>query len=270
MTTMSSGPPPVPVDDVDKGIDPTPAPPTASPPAPARSIPENNARLLRLRRRLLLFSLPVILAITVVAIWLLSLSATAGLAIQQYNRASYTESASTAGGLLSQNHVEKWLPYFDRGVALAGGEEYIPAIDDFEIALLHAPESRRCQVIVNLSLGWERLADGYAQAGLFDGAALLYQTSLDVLEGQDCVPPEEPVDGRDPGQELQDAEARVQAKLDASQFFSEEGGEEEPTTSEERLEQLNEQGEDAAEEKADGDSRDRAEQGTGGFAEKPW
>ncbi len=63
------------------------------------------------------------------------------------------------------------------------------ALEYFEKALEMAPEAHRCEVIVNLSLSWERLADGYVAAGLFDGATLLYQTSLDVLQGENCTPP---------------------------------------------------------------------------------
>ncbi|MCU1407322.1 MAG: hypothetical protein JWQ43_3625 [Glaciihabitans sp.] len=230
----------------------------------------DNLRRRRLRRRLLLWSIPFLLAAIVLATWLLSLSATAGLAIEQYKLANFTGSAETAGDLLAQNHVETWIPYFDRGVAEAAGGDYIPAIDDFELALTTVPEEHRCEVIVNLALGWERLADGYTQAGLFDGARLLYQNSADVLAGQDCVPPEEPVDGRDPGQELQDAEARVQSKLDATKYFSEQENQDEASTPEDRLDQLNEQDDAAAEDKAQGDGRDRAESGSGGFADKPW
>ena len=245
----------------------------SAPPAPSRRAPgtvEGNRTRARLRRNLLLFSLPVVLAFLVVSGWLFSLSGTASSGLIEYQRGTYVSSADTFGDLLDHNYVEKWIPFFDRGAALAADEDYIPAIDDFERALEFAPAARRCEVIVNLSLAWERLADGYAQSGLYSGAEQLYQTSLDVLEGEDCTPPEQPVEGRDPGEELDEAEARVQAKLDASNYLNEQGDSGEPTTPEERQQQLEEQGDDAAEQKAEDDARDRAEENQGDITDKPW
>jgi tetratricopeptide (TPR) repeat protein len=245
---------------------------THSSPAP-RGTPgtiEDNRKRARLRRNLLLFSLPVVLAFLVVSAWLFSLSGTASNGLTEYQRGTYVSSADTFGELLDHNYVEKWIPYFDRGGALAADEDYIPAIDDFERALEFAPAARRCEVIVNLSLAWERLADGYAQSGLYSGAEQLYNTSLDVLEGEDCTPPEQPVDGREPGDELEEAEARVKAKLDASTFLNEQGETGEPTTPEERQQQLEEQGDDAAEQKAEDDARERAEGNQGDITDKPW
>jgi tetratricopeptide (TPR) repeat protein len=231
---------------------------------------EGNRKRARVRRNLLLFSLPVVLAFLVVSAWLFSLSGTASTGLTEYQRGSYLSSSDTFGELLDHNYVEKWIPYFDRGGALAADEDYIPAIDDFERALEFAPAARRCEVIVNLSLAWERLADGYAQSGLYSGAEQLYNTSLDVLEGEDCTPPEQPVVGRDPGAELEEAEARVQAKLDASTYLGEQGETGEPSTPEERQQQLEEQGDDAAEQKAEDDARERAEGNQGDITDKPW
>jgi tetratricopeptide (TPR) repeat protein len=231
---------------------------------------ENNRIRLRLRRRLLLFGLPVVLIITIVAGWILSRPLIAAEALTDYGRGGYTSSAETFGSLLEPNILEPWIPYFDRGVALAAGEDYVPAIDDFERALELAPASHECEVVVNLALGWEKLADGYAGAGLFAGAKLLYQTGLDVLAAHDCTPPEQPVNGRDPGQELEDAQARLEEKLDASEYLEELNGGSGEATPEEQQEQLEQQGQDAAEDKAEDDARDRGEGGGGGFTDKPW
>ncbi|PRY69642.1 hypothetical protein B0I08_102319 [Glaciihabitans tibetensis] len=237
--------------------------------ASAPSVEGNRARL-RLRRRLLLFGLPVVLAMTIIAGWLISRPVIAASAMTDYMRGGYTSSAETFGSLLEPNLLEPWIPYFDRGSALAAGEDYVPAIDDFEKALTLVPADHECEVVVNLSLGWERLADGYASAGLFAGAELLYQTALDVLAAHDCTPPDEPVNGRDPGQELNDAEARLQEKLDAADYLDGLNNGTEQASPEQQLDELEQQGEDAAEDKAEDDARGRAEGGTGGFTDRPW
>jgi tetratricopeptide (TPR) repeat protein len=231
---------------------------------------EGNRRRKRVRRNLLLFSLPVVAGVLVIAGWLVNLSGTTAVGLTQYQRGNYVTSADTFGGLLAINVVEKWIPYFNRGGALAADQDYIPAIDDFERALQFAPAEHRCEVIVNLSLAWERLADGYAQSGLYSGAMQLYQTSLDVLQGEDCTPPDEPVQGRDPGEELEIAEGRVQAKLDASEYLNEQGDTGEPSTPEERQQQLEEQGDDAAQQQAEDDALDRGEDSQGPVTDKPW
>ena len=236
---------------------------------PAPSL-ENNRIRLRLRRRLLLFGLPVVLVITILAGWILSRPLIAADAFADYTRGGYSSSAETFGTLLEPNIIEPWIPFFDRGVALAAGEDYVPAIDDFERALELVPASRECEVVVNLSLGWEKLADGYAGAGLFAGAKLLYQTALDVLAAHDCTPPEQSVNGRDPAQELDDAQARLEEKLDASEYLDNLNNGSDPATPEEQQEQLEQQGQDAAEDKAEDDARDRGEGGGGGFTDKPW
>ncbi|HEV7950605.1 MAG TPA: hypothetical protein VGP24_12630 [Glaciihabitans sp.] len=230
----------------------------------------SNKRRRRVRHWLLLISTPFTIAALLVATHLVGLAPRAERAIDQYNSASYSLSAETSASQLDRNYVEQWLPFFNRGAALAGGADFIAAIDDFEKALELAPEEHRCEVVVNLALSWERLADSYAEAGLFSGAALLYQTAATVLEGEECTPPEERTDGRDPGQERDEAGARVEAKRGAAEFFAQEEAEQAPSTPEERLEQLQDRGDDAAGDKADEDARERAQQGNGGFAEKPW
>lgn len=217
----------------------------------------------RLRLRLLLFSLPVVIIVLLIAAKLLSLSSIAQIAITQYDRGNFVGSAETSEGQLETNWLEPWIPFFNRGVATAADEEYIPAIEDFEKALALAPDDRRCEVALNLSLGWEKLADGYAAAGYFTGAALLYETAVDVLAdaGEGCTE-----------EQLEEALGRLQQKYEAIQDLIEltqpEAGE--PTTPEEREQQLQEQQDDAAQDKSNDDARDRSEDGPPGFSVKPW
>lgn len=233
-----------------------------------------NARRRKRRIRLLLISIIPVVAVLILAMKLLSLSVVTGAAITQYNGGAYDASAKTSGSLLEQNLFEPWIPYFNRGVALASQEKYVRAIDDLEKALALAPADRACSVSINLALGWERLADGYAAAGSYSGATLLYQTAKDVLTaaGPDCAPPQQQIDGRDPAQERDDAQGRVEEKLRQSQDAKQQqdAASGDPTDTQGKLDELKEQSDAAAGQKADGDTRGRGNQGSSGFTDKPW
>jgi tetratricopeptide (TPR) repeat protein len=233
------------------------------------TVRQRNQSRRRLRTVLLVASAPVVALLLVVSFWLLGLSVTAGQAIAQYDDGAYVASAATSGSLLEQNHVEQWLPFFNRGSALTGENDFVSAIDDFEQALVRVPADHKCEVLINLSLAWEKLGDGYAQAGLYAGAALLYQHAADVL-GQSCVAPQQPVDGRDLGQALGDATTRVNGKLGTADGLQKAQDDAGPTTGQDRLNQLEQQGQGAARQKADGDARDRSQQGASGSTSKPW
>ena len=223
--------------------------------------PERARR--RRRRILLLASIPVVIFALLVAGKLISVTVINQSALAQYARGDFEDSADQWSGMLEFNLVETWIPFFNRGVATAADEEYIPAIEDFEKALALAPDDRRCEVALNLSLGWEKLADGYAAAGYFTGAALLYETAVDVLAdaGEGCTE-----------EQLEEALGRLQQKYEAIQDLIDltqpEAGE--PTTPEEREQQLQEQQDDAAQDKSNDDARDRSEDGPPGFSVKPW
>lgn len=252
----------------------TPSPPPTGPPVLPPDITAVNARRRKRRLRLLLISIVPVIAVLIVAVKLISLSVVTGSAMSQYNAGSFDASAKTSGSLLEQNFFEPWIPYFNRGVALASQEKYVRAIDDLERALELAPADRACSVSVNLALGWERLADGYAAAGSYSGATLLYQTARDVLTaaGPDCAPPQQPIDGRDPSQERDSAEGRVEEKLRQSQDAKQQqdAASGDPTDTQGKLDELKEQSDEAAGQKADGDTRGRGNDGSSGFTDKPW
>lgn len=228
----------------------------------------------RLRWILLLGSVPFAIAALVLVGKLVGLQGTAGPAIDSYERGSYATSAEQLDPLFDWNAFEPWIAHFDRGTAKAAAGDTIPAITDLEQAFALAPESRRCDVAVNLSLSWETLGDSYAQQGQLAGAARLYATAKAVIEaaGPECEPPNAPQDnqeGRDPGQELSDASDRLDAKSDLTAPPS--GGEDgAPGGEQEQLEELQEQNDDAAGEKAERETQNRGEDSGGAFTERPW
>jgi tetratricopeptide (TPR) repeat protein len=219
---------------------------------------------------LLLISLPVVILLFAVGSRLIGLSATNQVAMDLYDQGRYESSAEQSTKLLDDNVIEPWIPYFNRGDALAGQQKYTDAVDDFEKALELAPADRRCDVRLNLALSWELLGDIYFQGGYLQGAILLYQTAQAVIdEGADECPPTEPA-----GQALGEADPRIQAKIDAAQERldePQEGEGDEPSTQEDKLDDLQDQGQQGAQEKADGDAQDRGEgSGQTGSTVKPW
>jgi tetratricopeptide (TPR) repeat protein len=226
----------------------------------------------RSRRRLvyLLASLPVVIALLVLAALLIRPAVVTEGALGEYDSGRYQASADRSTTLLENNILQPWLPWFNRGDALAAQEKYTDAIDDFERALALAPAERQCDVRVNLALSWERLGDIYVSGGFFQGAVLLYeQAAVVIAAGTDCEPP-------DPaGQQLAEAGPRVQEKIEQAERQRDaqdaRDGEEGPQTREEQLEKLEELGQRGAEDKANGDAAERGEEGgSPRYSDKPW
>jgi tetratricopeptide (TPR) repeat protein len=242
---------------------------------PVRSLPgaqRSDTARRRRRRRLvyLLASLPVVIAMVVLAAVLIRPAFVMQGALADFDAGRYEASADEAGRMLENNVIEPYLPWFNRGDAHAAGELYTEAIDDFERALELAPEERKCDVRVNLALSWERLGDIYAAGGFFQGAVQLYQQAAAVIaDGPECVPPEPS------GEQLREADARVQEKLDQAQRRSDAAdaldGEDDAGGRQEQLDKLEQLGQQGAQEKADGDALERGDEGgSSGFTDKPW
>jgi len=226
---------------------------------------------LRLRRRIkyLLFSLPVVVALLVVAGMIVGPYTSNESAVRAFERGDFDGSGEQSSRLLEGNLLEDWVPWFNRGNALAAQEEYTAAIDDFERALELAPEERACDVRVNLALSWERLGDIYIAGGFNQGAINLYEAAKAVIaEGDGCDP------GEPSGEQLEVAGPRVQAKIDEAQQRKDEADAqsgEKPGGLEEQLDQLGEQEQQGAQEKADGDSAERGQDGDRpDYTQKQW
>jgi len=224
------------------------------------------------RRRLamILWSLPVVVAMLVGALWIVGQLLTGASGISDFARGDFVESEETYESLLEPNLLEPYLPYFNRGDARAAQQDYTPAIDDFERALELAPQDRRCVVRVNLALSWEKLGDDYFSAGLFQGAVLLYEAGKAVIDaaGDDCPPPSEE------GQQLESTEERIDEKLEQAeaQRDAAASGQEGSGSTGDQLEELESRGEQSEADKAAGEAIERGEEGDGGagFADKPW
>lgn len=233
-----------------------------------------DPKLRRLRWILLLASVPFAIAALVLVGKLLGLQGTAGPALDSYERGSYATSAEQLDPLFDWNAFEPWIAHFDRGTARAAAGDTIPAITDLEQAFAQAPGAKKCDVAVNLSLSWETLGDSYAVQGQLAGAARLYATAKAVIEaaGPECEPPNAPPnsqEGRDPGQELSEASDRLDAKSGLTAPPSG-GGDDAQGDVQDQLDELREQNDDAAGEKAEREAQNRGEDSGGAFTDRPW
>jgi tetratricopeptide (TPR) repeat protein len=232
-----------------------------------RKDPERARR--RRRRILLLASVPIVIFVLLVAGKLLSLAIVNGTAIAQFERGAYDSSEETSSSLLELNLVETWIPYFNRGDAKAADEDYTSAIDDFEKALDLAPTDKQCMVAINLAHSWETLGDIYEEGGYHQGAVQLYQAAEDVLAsmGDSCEAPDDAADQFDQKQsDIADKKAQAEANQEAQE-------EQDPdaSTPDDKLDDLGDKQQQSDQDKANGDSRDRSDDGGGsGYVEKPW
>ncbi len=229
---------------------------------------EGNRQLRKLRWKLLAFSLPLVVLAMVLVVKLLGLSTVASVAIAAYNLGDYVSSGEVSSSQLQDNYFEPWIPWFNRGAASAAGGDYIGAIEDFERALPLVPDDRKCEVVLNLSLSWERLADQYVSAGYPSGAVLLYQAALDVLttEGPHCSVPEATEELQ---QQQDEAIDRLEQRIEQSQALSD-GTDPDAMTGQERLDELERRGDDSLRQKTeDDDNRRSEEQGSPG-TDRPW
>ena len=234
----------------------------------ARPIDPERARRRR-RRILLLASVPVVIFALLLAGKLISVTVINQTAIAQYNRSAFEQSEETWSGMLEFNLVETWIPFFNRGDAKVGAEDYTSAIDDFEKALELAPGDKKCMVAVNLAHSWETLGDIYEEGGFHQGAVQLYQAAEDVLAsmGDDCEPPDAAADQFDQVEgDVADKKAQAEANQQAQE--SEDPGSQ---GSDDKLDDLGDKQQQSDQEKANGDARDRNDDDTGGsYTDKPW
>ncbi|MGV8884073.1 MAG: hypothetical protein ACOH1T_00600 [Microbacteriaceae bacterium] len=214
-----------------------------------------------------LFTIPLVVLLVVVAVKLIGLSVTTQAAIVAFNRGDYPTSIERSESLMDVTLIEPYIPYFNRGDAYAASEMFVESIDDFEKALVFAPDQKKCDVRVNLALSWENLGDIYAEGGYFQGAVLLYQAAEKVIAdgGDECTPPQQSAE------DLAESKERVEGKRENAEEQRDAAaeGDDDGESTGDKLEELKKQEKQGAGEKANGDTRDRGEN-SGGGVEKPW
>lgn len=218
----------------------------------------------RLRAVLLIAMTPVAIVGIVAAVWLIRPVLVEGGAIAAYEGGLYGSSEDSSSQLVDQFIVEPWIPYFDRGDALIGQQDYIRATDDFEKALALAPADRECMVRVNLARTWEALGDEYEAGGFHEGAAKLYAAGKQVLAA---------AQGRcDDDPETQQTQQELEAKQYYAQLLQQAqdaGGSQQ--SQQDKLDDLGGREQQGQQELNDGRARDQQGQGSGSTStDRPW
>lgn len=238
---------------------------------PAALLQANRARR-RVRRILLIASLPLVLAALALCGKLLSMYAFAHQSAAAYADEDYAGTARAAQGQHPLNWFEPYKAPFNLGVGLADGGDLAGARAAFEESLALAHGLEQCAVRVNLGIVLERIGDAALLAGDPAGAARAWQEALvvttDAPEG--CGTPEADSTSPDPDRELgetmQEQEQRLREKLEGRAEDPEQPEQpEQPDDAE--LDDIKEQLEQGAE---DRQAHDQGGDGDGAGTDRPW
>ncbi|GAA4666028.1 hypothetical protein [Frondihabitans cladoniiphilus] len=203
--------------------------PEVRPPAPPEHIeplvevPEALAAYrARLRRRLVLGSLPVVILVLLVAVKLLSLPVGAAVAQTTYDTKSYDSSVAASDSLGVVNVLEPWVRYFDRGTALAQIGVLTDARTAFEASLSRAPSGDtgvQCRILTDLSLVVEQQGDSAVLDQDTTAAEGFYAHALALIKSAPTGCFSDPKGGSKPNtaKPLQDEQGRLEQKQKAQQ-----------------------------------------------------
>lgn len=158
----------------------------------------------RKRRKLLFYSLPVMVVIVVVATKLVIYGAVAMIGDNQYKNANYSQAASTYRVNLLLNMIDPYLSDFAHGTAALQAGDLDSAEHSLTTALAEAPSPFVCFVRANLALVYERQADSLVKNNDDKNAVTKYSAAIETATGDNCTQPRS-------GASQQEADARQQA-----------------------------------------------------------
>ncbi|ORV46100.1 hypothetical protein, partial [Mycolicibacterium doricum] len=170
---------------------------------------------LRTRRRLVLWSTPLALAVVLVAVKLLSVVFVGNAAVRDYADSDAESLATDAAILGVANVIEPAKAPFVKGAQAVLERRLDDADALFDEALTRTRDAQSCPVRVNLTLVRERRGDDAAFIGRNADARDLYTQALGIVAQApgNCF-----AGNTDPDQERRavraDAAARLQAKID--------------------------------------------------------
>lgn len=227
--------------------------------------------LRRKRKRLLLWSIPLMLIAFLAAVKLLSAVAINMAGSSAYENANYNTAADRFESLEVFNVIEPWKAHFNQGTAIYAGGQFFQATQELDVALDLVPKSPQgeppgedeCSVRTNNSLAIEGLGDEASAAGDPAMAAARYAEAQEMLAN--CGE-----SGGNGGEEAQEAEERQQEsqeQAEEQQEQEEQEGEEgeEPTDGESETPTDGESsGEGESETPTDGESSGEGETPTDG------
>lgn len=257
-----------------------PQDPTQPPPGPAagpgRPIPTNpetpeaRAARLVLRRTLIVWSLPFVLVLLLVAVKLLTMVALGQQASAAYAGGDVTAVQQAGNRLGLLNLIERHKAPFALGDALVLTGDYDGARTYFERALEVAPKDglEACQVRVNLVLSLERLGDAAKAASGLEVAKPFYDRVQVVVSGapQGCFTG----GGAGTGQKLNDAKARAQAKSQPQADQPGDPGSPGQQPSKDKQQQLDTKTKDNQQQRSQGQGDQNSAGGSRPQVAKPW
>ena len=140
----------------------------------------------RRRRKLLRWSAPVCIAIMIVSLYLVYISALKSIAYRSYITSSYETTVSFLDHSAFVDVLEKYKVYFNQGNAYSKRKEYNQAENYFRKSLEIVPKVQECNVRINLALSIEAQGDREVTLKYYDIATEKYDDIKAVLyDGQE-------------------------------------------------------------------------------------
>lgn len=130
------------------------------------------------RRRMLLFSMFLVIPLGVLSVGTGINVVLAALVQQSFSQGDYTGAASWARGAVSLNPFDRYLPHYNLGTAYAAGDLLPEAIPELQTALDAAPNPEAaCYPRANLALTYVRLGNRYFDAKDWQNAIDSYRAA---------------------------------------------------------------------------------------------
>ena len=237
---------------------------------PPAERPEARAARLALRRKLIVWSLPLVVVVLLVAVKLLTMVAFGQQARDAYAEGDVTAVQAAGNRLGLLNVIERHKAPFALGDADVLAGDFEGARAEFEQALEVAPKGglEACQVRVNLVLSLEKLGDA-AKAASGADAAKAYYDRVGVVVGQapqGCFNP----NGGTTGQELNDAKNRAQEKSKAQPTQPGDQGTPAQPPSQDKQQQLDSKTKNNQQQRAQGQGDQNSAGGSRPQVARPW
>ncbi len=231
---------------------------------------EARAARLRMRKRLIVWSLPFVVLLALVAAKLLTMVSLGDEALRSYAAGNVTGTENAASRLGFLNVIEAHKAPFARGDARVLAGDYEGARAAFEESLALAPRDSResCQIRVNLSLSLEKLGQAAQNAGHPDQAKQYFDRVQQVVN--DAPPGCFDGDAQDEeGQQLRDAQQRAQDQnQQQTQQDPQNPDQQQNQPSDDKQQQLDQKTQDNLQQRQQGDEQHGAV--TKPPVDKPW
>lgn len=184
----------------------------------------DNIRL-RKRKKLILWSLPIVTIFIFSAVWLVLPTLLTISASDKFNKAEYGPAASDVSSLHILNLLETYKAYYNQGTTLSAKGEQDAAVVKFETALAYTQDKDAiCMITYNLVLTMEGIGDSKLKQVDIAGAITQYTKTLNRLKAnKDCFP----------DSALQE---RIEKKIEAAEEAKKKQGSSKPNENEEPTE----------------------------------